>query len=71
MSALDRFFCIVVAVFIVISVRILSDVGTQLTEIAQKNTAAEERLTMLEIASSNHEAEIRHLSKAVYEGDFP
>ena len=71
MSTLDRFFCVAVAIFIVICVRILSDVGTQLSEIAYKNTAADERLSQLEIATTSHDAEIRHLSKAIYEGSLP
>ena len=71
MSTFDRIFILCLACLAAVGIAMLGDLHDQLQEIAKKNSTIDDRLTQLDIMTTSHEAEIRHLSKAVYEGDFP
>lgn len=71
MSAIDRLFLIAVAVILAVVIHLLGELRETLAEMFGRLSTLDDRLTQLDLTTTSHGAEIRHLSRAVYEGDFP
>jgi hypothetical protein len=70
-SAFDRFFVFILALLMAVGIRALGEVHTMLDKVTSKQQIVDERLSQLDVTTTANSAEIRHLSKAVYEGDYP
>lgn len=71
MSTIDRMFILGLACLAAVGIAMLGDLHDQLGELAAKYSQLDDRMTQLDTVTTAQDAEIRHLSKAVYEGDFP
>jgi hypothetical protein len=71
MSTIDRIFVLGLACLAAIGVAMLGDLHDQLKELAVKLSIADDRLTQLDIVTTAHDADIRHLTQAVYQGGLP
>lgn len=69
-SAVDRFFLFILALLMAIGIRAFGDVQKTLENVTFREQMLDERVTQLDLTTAGNSAAIRHLSKAVYEGDY-